>query len=134
MTSLITCSIDYYSDSVLCFDPQKLLNKLSEAFPNIEIDREDLSGKEVAWVTEYTESNSEMRDARKEMMRQQIAGKQRRMGPAYRFQFSDTITGHLNRYSIVFKTDGEFTDDDATTIREFMSTLEAGTISDGTAS
>ena len=134
MTSLITCSIDYHSDSVLCFDPQKLLTKLSDAFPDVEIDREDLCAKEVAWVAEYTESNSEMRDESKEMMRQQIAGKQRRMGPAYRFQFSETISGHVNRYSIVFKTDGEFADFDAKTIREFMSTLETGTISDGTAS
>ena len=84
MTSLIYCSIDYHSDDVLCFDPQKLLTKLADAFPNVEIDREDLSAKEVAWVAEYTESNSEMPDDRKSMMRQQIAGKQRRMGPAYR--------------------------------------------------
>ena len=87
MTHLIYCSIDYYSESVLCFDPQKLLSKLSDAFPNVEIDREDLSAKEVAWVTEYTESNSEMQDAHKEMMRRQIAGKQSRMGPDYRFKF-----------------------------------------------
>ena len=134
MTSLIYCSIDYHSDAVLCFDPQKLLNKLSDAFPNVEIDRDDLSAKEVAWVAEYTESNSEMPDDSKNMMRQQIAGKQRRMGPAYRFQFSDAISGHVNRYSIVFKTDGNFPDADVKTIREFMSTLGAGTISEGKAS
>ncbi len=134
MTSLLSCSIDYYSDSVLCFDPQKLLSKLSDAFPNVQIDREDLSAKEVAWVTEYTEAQSEMSDDRKTMMQQQIAGKQRRIGPAYRFQFSDTVTGHVNRYSIIFKTDGDFGEDDAKSIREFMSTLGAGTISAGTAS
>ena len=134
MTSLIYCSIDYHSDAVLCFDLQKLLTKLADAFPNVEIDREDISAKEVAWVTEYTESNLEMSDDSKHMMRQQIAGKQRRMGPAYRFEFSDTISGHINRYSVVFKTDGDFSDDDTKTIREFMSTLGAGTISEGTAS
>ena len=134
MTSLLSCSIDYFSDSVLCFDPQKLLTKLSDAFPKVEIDREDLSAKEVAWVSEYTEAQSEMSDEHKILIQKQIAGKQRRVGPAYRFQFSDTVTGHVNRYSIIFKTDGDFREDDAKSIRDFMATLGAGTIATGTAS
>ena len=134
MTSLLSCSIDYDSDSVLCFDPQKLLSKLSDAFPSIEIDREDLSAKEVAWVTEYTQAHTEMTHDLKIMMQQQIAGKQRRIGPAFRFRFSDTVTGHVNRYSLIFKTDGDFGEDDANAIREFMATLGAGTISTGSTS
>lgn len=133
MTHLIYCSIDYYSESVLCFDPQKVLSKLSDAFPNVEIDREDLSAKEVAWVTAYTESNSEMQDDHKEMMRRQIAGKQSRMGPAYRFTFSDAISGHVHRYSLVFKSESTFPNDVGDQIRDFMTTLGAGTISEGTA-
>ena len=128
MTSLITCSIDYYSDSVLCFDPPKILSKLQQAFPSAEIDRTDLSTAEVAWVTEYTETNSDMPDERKEMMRKQIAGKQQRVGPAYRFKISDSVSGYVNRYSIVFKTEAEFTDDDTHRIRSFMTSLGTGKI------
>ena len=128
MTSLITCSIDYYSDSVLCFDPQKVLSKLQEAFPFVSIDHEDLSAKEVARINKFTEANVEMPVDRKEMMRRQITGKQRRMGPAYRFIYSNTVSGHVNRYSLVFKTKGQFSADDTQQIREFMATLGAGTI------
>lgn len=131
MTSLITCSIDYHSDSVLCFDPQKVLTKLLAAFPAVEADRNDLSAQEVAWVSEYTDSAANMPDEQKEMMRRQILGKQTRNGPVYRFIYSDSITGQVQRYSVVFKTDGCFGNEDAEAIREFMSTLEAGVIRDG---
>jgi hypothetical protein len=71
-----------------------------------------------------------MADEHREMMRRQIAGKQRRMGPAYRSAFSDAVSGHVNRYSLVFKTEGRFTDNDSQQTGSLMATFGAGTISD----
>lgn len=128
MKSLITCSIDYHSLDVLCFDPQKVLSKLRLAFPGTELDQTDLSAAEVNWVMEYTQGNLDMSDKSREIMRRQILGKQQRMWPAYRFRFSETVTGHVNRYSLVFKTEGEFNEIDKQNILDFLKSLRAGTI------
>ena len=130
MTSLITCSIDYHLESVICFDPQKVLAKLLDAFPAANSDRTDLSAEEVAWIHEYTDSEVEMSKELQDIMRRQIAGKQRRNGPAFRFRLSDEITGHVSRYALVFSTETRFGADDSDRIRAFIRTLGAGTTSE----
>jgi hypothetical protein len=130
MASLLSCSIDYYADSVLCFDPQKVLSKLADAFPEAVIDPTDLAAAEVVSIQEYTDAKTDMPAERKETMRRQIMGKQKRIGPSYGFRISDSVTGHANRYSLLFKTDGRFDSALSDRIRRFMASLGAGDISD----
>lgn len=130
MTSLITCSISYSGENVLCFDPEKVLMRLAVEYPDLDIDWTDLAAVEVQRIHDFTDSHSDMSPEHKQTMRRQIAGKQRRNGPGFRFRISDNISGIVSRYSLSFQTDRQFADSQAGQIRAFMISLGAGTVAE----
>ena len=48
----IRAQIDYWSEEVAVFDPEKVLDRLSQHFPDITIDPKNYSQDEVEKVTE----------------------------------------------------------------------------------
>lgn len=127
MTQII-CSIRYNSDTVLCFDPQKVLAKVRQAFPGVVVDPTDLSAAEVSRVTTFAQSLDRISAESQEAMRRQIAGKQQRMGPAFRFELAETFTGYANRYALVFEAESHFDDEVSQQVLALVETLEAGQV------
>lgn len=65
-------------------------------------------------------------------MRTQIRGEARRNGPVYRFGLVDglgsAIVGHSSRYRIVFRSVHDIDDGPPRRIRDFLRSLELGTL------
>jgi hypothetical protein len=80
----ISKEIAYWTESVACFDPEKVLGKLVEAFPQVQIDPTDYAEEELNRIRQFAQEHIESEERRLNMIRQ-ITGKARRNGPGYHF-------------------------------------------------
>ena len=100
---IIELAINYWSEGVLCFDPEKVLARLEKALPSLVIDPTDWAEREVEQVTRHIQSR-QLEDEARQVMLRQIKGKSRRNGPVFQFRMvtddGTTIDGHVSRYSM----------------------------------
>src|SRR5690242_10574016 len=105
MGSDITKEIAYWTESVACFDPEKVLDKLVEAFPQVEIDPIDYAQEELNRFRQFAREHIESEETRLTML-DQITGKARRNGPVYHFHLGSegdvAIRGYVARYRVGF--------------------------------
>ena len=101
-TMLIELTINYWSEGVLCFDPEKVAARLKIAIPHLVIDPTDWADREVEQIEHHVETHPLSTDRRHEMLRQ-IKGKARRNGPVFKLSLvtddGRTLDGHASRYS-----------------------------------
>lgn len=124
----ISCTLRYGSDSVVCFDPEKVLVQLLKRFPDGEVDHTDLAAAEVERFREFLDTQPDMTDERRATMLRQIRGKARRNGPRYSFTLPGDITGYTGRYSIDFWHESEIDPTLEKQIVEFLQSLKIGTV------
>lgn len=129
---LIRLTLDYWSDGVLCLDPEKVLVKLKQVFPTLEADLTDWAEREVQQLAERLQP-SDASDATKETMLRQIRGKQRRNGPVYHFRIPQTnepeLTGMVSRYGMHLRAAGELASERQAQIVALLESFGAGRVS-----
>ena len=99
---------DYYEPSVAVFDPEKVLERVANAFPTVSIDDHDLAQAEVESLLAFLDTNQTPKPQRNTMLRQ-IRAKAARVGPVYRFQLNlpphGLVTGKVGRYNLLFRSE-----------------------------
>ncbi len=127
----IQAVIKYRERSVATFDPEKVVMRLKDHFPEAEIDTTDRAQQEVASLDSFLEKRP-IAPETKETMRRQIRGKARRNGPVYRFGLVDgqgtAIEGHSSRYRVAFRSVHDIDEGLRRRIRDFLRSLELGTL------
>ena len=126
----IASSINYYSDDVATFDPEKVIERLRAAFPEAEVDPTDRSAEDVERVRQFVESQA---DADSELREQQGAllaqarFKARHNGPVYSFRLAD-IYGTASRYHVPFHCQTEIHPSVRKRIVAFLKSLKLGRV------
>lgn len=127
----IAAEIDYYGSSVAVFDPQKVLERLSEAFPMVTIDYQDLAQNEVDSLIDFLDTNKTPEPRRGHMLRQ-IQGKASRIGPVYSFSLDvpeqGILSGKAGRYHVTFFFERSLNSAIEQAIIRFLQSLQLGTI------
>jgi hypothetical protein len=128
----IALTIRYSSDSVLCFDPQKVVGKFCARFPDLKVDLTDWSEVEVQSIVAYLQSTG-VTDVTNESMYRQIHGKARRNGPVLHFRLptdsGGELSGQVSRYCVQVKREGPIDDAVRSAIVDLLQSFGAGTIS-----
>jgi hypothetical protein len=123
--------IKYRGPGVATFDPEKVLWRLKEQFPEAEINTTDWAEREVASLDSFLEERA-IAPETKETMRKQIRGKARRNGPVYKFKLVDgkgaTIEGQSSRYRVVFRSAHDIEETFRQQITDFLRGLELGNV------
>lgn len=123
--------IEYWTESVVCFDPEKLVAKLLDAFPAATFDPTDYSEEELRRFEQYAQDRIESDEQRATMLRQ-MTTKTRRIGPVYRFCMGDSdeavLQGHVARYRVVFESANPVDLDLRKEIVQFLESLDLGTV------
>jgi hypothetical protein len=127
----IEAVIEYRGSAVATFDPEKVIWRLKQHFPEANIDLTDWAEREVASLDLFLEERSIDPDA-KQTMRSQIRGKARRNGPVFRFKFADrhgaAIEGYSSRYRVVFRSTDDVEEACVQRITDFLRSLELGNL------
>jgi hypothetical protein len=127
----IEVEIPYWGPQVATFDPEKVLWRLREQFPEAEIDPTDWAEREVASLDAYLEERAVRLD-QKDTMKSQIRGKARRNGPVYRFKLTDklgaVIEGYSSRYRVVFRSAHDIDEGFRSRITDFLRSLGLGNL------
>lgn len=123
----ITCKLDVRSETGVAFEPRDVVDRLRTAFPEADVDPTDHSAAEVEQARAVVESQSELPAARRETMLRQIEDKARREGPVYRFTLAG-ISGFINRFRIIFKSDAPIANPLEQRIVAFLESLGRGTV------
>jgi hypothetical protein len=127
----IAVEIPYWGPQVATFDPEKVLCRLKEHFPEAEIDPTDWTEREVASLNAYLQERA-ITARHKDPMRSQIRGKARRNGPLYRFRLTDgsgaEIQGYSSRYRVVFRSDHDINEVFRRRITDFLRSLGLGNL------
>ncbi len=124
----IEAVIDYWGPGVATFDPEKVLWRLKEHFPEAEIDTADRAELEVASLDAFVEQQ-QFEPQTKDTMRRQIRGKSRRNGPVYQFNLTDggvLIEGRSSRYCVTFRSDQDIEGELRRRIVGFLESLNLG--------
>jgi hypothetical protein len=131
-TKWILLCIDYWSESVICFDPEKVVGKFADAFPDIVIDWTNASELEVQRVQKFLMGSDASEETKATMLRQ-IKGKASRNGPVYNFQIPQGkgcfIKGQATRYSVTIHYEGTLPDQMKHQLVDLLRSLEAGKLS-----
>jgi hypothetical protein len=127
----IQAEIKYWGLEVATFDPEKVLQRLKEQFPEADIDTTDWAESEVASLDSFLERRSvpaETSDA----MRRQIRRKAVRNGPIYKFKLTDgdgiSIEGYSSRYRVVFRSANDIDQKFCGRIIDFLRSLGLGNL------
>jgi hypothetical protein len=127
----IDVEIPYWGPQVATFDPENVLWRLKEQFPEAEIDPTDWAEREVASLDAYLEERA-VRPEQKDTMKSQIRGKARRNGPVYRFKLTDglgaEIEGYSSRYRVVFRSAHDIEEGFRSRITDFLRSLGSGNL------
>jgi hypothetical protein len=127
----IQAVIEYRGSTVATFDPEKVIWRLKEHFPEANIDTTDWAQREVASLDLFLEGRSIDPETKQTMMRQ-IRGKSRRNGPVFRFNFADghgaAIEGYSSRYRVVFRSADDVEEACRQRITAFLRSLELGSV------
>jgi hypothetical protein len=127
----IEVEIPYWGPQVATFDPEKVLRRLKEQFPEAEIDPTDWAEREVASLDAFLEQRCVPPET-KDAMRRQIRGKARRNGPVYRFKLADgvgtAIEGYSSRYRVVFRSAHDVEEECRSRIADFLRSLGLGNL------
>jgi hypothetical protein len=123
----IALELDYWSDDVATFDPEKVVMKLQRAFPEATVDPTDKSAAEVDRVRAFLDSQDDMSPDIKATMLRQIQGKARRNGPVYNFVVGG-ISGIAGRYYVSFHSDTEIEAPLKQRIVAFLESMRLGEI------
>jgi hypothetical protein len=127
----ISALIDYWGPGVANFDPEKVLQRLKEQFPEATIDPTVWAEREVASLDSFVEQRAIAPDT-KQTMRSQIRGKALRNGPVYRFKLPDgdgvAVEGYSSRYCVVFRSKHDIEQGFQRRIFEFLQSLELGNL------
>jgi hypothetical protein len=131
---IIQISLDYMSDSVACFDPEKVLWKLSELFPEAIIDEKDYAEVEVQSLASFlTNRGEEITERREAQMLASIKRKARQNGPAFIFMVDsgsgENVSGWARRYGVGFKSGKDIPNDLKARIISFLEGLDLGEVS-----
>ena len=131
---IIEISLDYMSDSVLCFDPEKVLWKLAEHFPQVLTDEKDHAEAEVQSVSAFlADRGEEISEGIRSHILASIKRKARQNGPAYAFSFDSaegtTVKGWARRYGTGFKSEGDMPEALKANITDFLKGLGISEIS-----
>jgi hypothetical protein len=130
----IWLNIDYHDGGVLTFDPGKILDRVEEYFPQVEIDPTDYGWEEVERLTNFF--NEQFAEPNRSSIINSIRGKYRRNSPTYKFKIlmSDAmeINGHARRYSVRFACEKVFDVTTEKTIIKLMQSLNYGEITSDT--
>lgn len=122
----ITCSINYWSDEVATFDPEKVAGKLRAAFPEADVDPTDQAAAEVENLRRRIEPFFDTNPSLKTMLRQ-MQGKARRNGPVFAFKMPG-IRGTVGRYSVVFMSEVDVEGSLRERIVAFLESLRLGSV------
>ncbi len=130
----IAAEIKYWSDEVLTFDPEKVLGKLREIFPQMEVDTLDYSLDELERFIKY--ANEKIPEPNRSRMINSMRGKNWANGPSFRFQIdideNSKLNGYAKRYTIAFLSESEIDSDTENKIINFLKSLKYGTIRSNT--
>lgn len=128
---VIELAINYWSEGVLCFDPEKVLAKFAKAFPSLVVDPTDWAEREVEQVARDIQS-LQLADETRQVMLRQIKGKARRNGPVFTFRWmtdnGTTVEGHVSRYSMWIRMSAEIAPTYQATIVNVFKSFGAGEI------
>jgi hypothetical protein len=121
--------IEYSGPQVATFDPEKVLWRLKDQFPEADIDTTDWAEREVTSLDFFLAQRS-IAPAKKDQMRSQIRGKARRSGPVYKFKLADgdgnTIEGCSSRYRVAFRSAYDIEEGFRRRITDFLRSLGLG--------
>jgi hypothetical protein len=123
----IVCGLDYSSDEVAVFDPEKVIARLRSDFPEADVDPTDQSAAEVERVRQFAKSHLDSDSEVQSTVLRQIQGKARRNGPVYSFELAG-VTGTAGRYSISFVSDVEIEPSLRQRIVTFLESLKLGSV------
>lgn len=130
----IEASIDYWDESVLTFDPEKVVVRVRDYFPQVVIEPKDYSMDELERVTKFANENFE--EPRRSKIITSIRGKNWTNGPSFRFKTplenEIEITGYSQRYCIAFESKRGIDLEIENTIIDFLKSLKYGEISSDT--
>lgn len=128
---VIELAINYWSESVMCFDPEKVLATLAKALPNLVVDPTDWAEREVEQVARDIQS-LKLADETRQVMLRQIRGKARRNGPVFTFHWmtdnGTAMEGHVSRYSMWIRMPAEIAPAYQGTIVDVFKSFGAGEI------
>lgn len=126
----IELRIKYWTDEILTFDPEKVLDRLKKYFLHVDIDPKDYSQEELERFVDHANKNIE--EPTRSIVINQMQGKNRTNGPVFRFKIvlnkKTEITGFTNRYHIEFKSEEEFDSNSEKIIIDFFKSLNYGQI------
>jgi hypothetical protein len=127
----IEVEIPYWGPQVATFDPEKVLWRLKEQFPEAAIDRTDWAEREVASLDAFLDERA-VPPVQKDTMKRQIRGKARRNGPVYKFKLTDglgpEIEGYSSRYRVVFRSANDIEEGFRSRITDFLRSLGLGNL------
>lgn len=126
----IEAVIKYQGHSVATFDPEKVLLRIIEHFPDAVIDPTDWAQREVAALDSFLDQRS-IAPETKQTMSSQIRGKARRNGPVFKFRLADSdlgtaIEGYASRYRVGFRSAHDIEQTCRRRITDFLRSLELG--------
>lgn len=131
----LATEIDYYGSGVTVFDPQKVLDRLLEAFPTARIECQDLAQAEVDSLITFLDTKQVSEPRRSSMLRQ-IRDKAARTGPVYRFYLDlpqqGAISGKVGRYHVTFLSDTALDIALELPIARFLLSLHSGVVRSNT--
>ena len=126
----LALEVAYWSESVGCFDPERVLVRVAASFPDAEFDPTDHAEREVASVERFL-AEDDGPDENKASMRRQITGKARRNGPVYRFRLrmpsGAAVDGGASRYRVWLRPCGPLAPEERGRLHAFLASLELGT-------
>ncbi len=127
----ISVAIDYWSEGVLCFDPEKVVTKLIDVFPTLEVDPTDWAEVEVQKVAGNLQPSDAAASVKETMLRQ-IRGKARRNGPVFNFKLvtdeGSVLTGRANRYSVAVRSASSINAECQRRLVALFESFKAGTV------
>ncbi len=125
----IRSQIDPSGEGVAVFDPSKVLDRLEQYFPKVDIDPKDYSQEDVDKITKFVQETD---PEKKAFLITSYRDKNRRNGPTYKFSLNLVngikIEGHARRYSVAFRSEGEVDEETRNKIIEFLESLKLGEI------
>ena len=126
----IEAHIDYWVKEVLTFDPIKVLERLEDYLPEVDVDNTDYKLEELERFTIYANENIE--EPQRSIMINQMRENNWANGPWFKFKVSlehhKEITGKVSRYSVDFCSEEIISFETEKNIINFLKSLKYGEI------
>jgi hypothetical protein len=131
---VIEVHLDYSSESVICFDPEKVILKLQEEFPETSTDWKDQAEAELQSVSAFLQDRgSNLSKRNGEHMVVSIRRKTWQNGPAFLFKLhidrGIEVSGWARRYRVGFESEADLPENIKLRLIRFLEGLGLGKIS-----